>query len=117
MFYGTLGLFRKRETPYSPELSITVSSTYLATPYFSLGAGGAGTEYLISKANNQVTPTVDVTSEYLISKANNQVTPTVDVTSEYLISKANNSPSLGVGTDIEYVIKKNSATVPLTISS
>ena len=98
MFYGTLGLFRKRETPYSPELSITVSQTYLATPYFSLGAGGAGTEYLISKANNQVTPTVDATSEYLISKANN-------------------SPSLGVGTDIEYVIKNNSATVPLTISS
>ena len=98
MFYGTLGLFRKRETPHSPELNITVSPTYLATPYFSLGAGGAGTEYLISKANNQVTPTVDVTSEYLISKANN-------------------SPSLGVGTDIEYVIKNNSATVPLTISS
>lgn len=95
MFYGTLGLFRKRETPYSPELGITLSSTYLETPFVTVGTGG--TEYLISKSNND--PQFEVSTD-----------------SEYLIAKTNNTPNLEVNSSSEYVITKNIATIPLTIS-
>lgn len=95
MFYGTLGLFRKRETPYSPELVLTASPSYIENSFLTLGP----------------------VTEYLLSNSNNTIALEFTPNTEYLLSNSNNAPPVEFEVNTEFAITQGTTTVPLTISS